>query len=159
MRRLMKEYEDMQRQPHIREWLELVKPEYVNEGYEMEGAIKVNSRGSMYEGYTWAFRLDFPRDYPFKPPKLLWLGENHYSLRSYNELLTFSCVGATFSPAKTVLNHILKPLLYILELGIPLSVFRLQPSSRLPSTCTTFFKDIPASISSILRSSPAYIAT
>eukprot|EP00830_Metopus_es_P002305 TRINITY_DN1206_c0_g1_i1.p1 TRINITY_DN1206_c0_g1~~TRINITY_DN1206_c0_g1_i1.p1 ORF type:complete len:816 (-),score=180.49 TRINITY_DN1206_c0_g1_i1:129-2576(-) len=64
--------------------------------------IQIGPTGCPYEGYTWILTMQFPSDYPFKPPKIRYITPIYHCNISKTGTICHSVLSHNWSPAITI---------------------------------------------------------
>ena len=96
--RLKKEYENLKRNP-----LSNCQPYLIDDDdlFTWEAKIK-GPENSPYENGTFKLKMEFPTDYPFKPPKIVFITKiYHCNINSYGGIC-LDILKDNWSPALTI---------------------------------------------------------
>jgi ubiquitin-protein ligase len=101
MRRVMKEYREFTNNP-VPGW-----SVFVSADNAMKWKAFLTDAGSPYEGGTWLLTIDFPSDYPFKPPRVRFVTPIYHCNISNDGNLCLDILKNMWNPALTVLKVML----------------------------------------------------
>ena len=98
LKRILKEYNDLQKDPPIGC---SAGPENEDDMYHWSGYI-AGPEDSPYSGGVFFLKIEFPSDYPFKPPKVAFSTKVYHPNINSNGSICIDILKTEWSPALTI---------------------------------------------------------